>query len=160
MLSCEYSVFVTLFTLAYPFPFFLFPSTSLPFHFPFAPHTRVTSPLIFSFHFTSLTSFCHPCYSLILSSVCLHSEPSSLISSVFLSVVTLLSLPLLSFLSHLIPLRTHPFIHFPFCHFSYFTDCLSEAVLTKQCTKCHFQKPRATVSSVKTTLSSHWYDSN
>lgn len=62
--------------------------------------------------------------------------------------------PLLSLLSHLIPLSAHPFIHFPVCQFSYFTDGLSETVLPKQCTKCHFQKPTSNSFSSQTPLSS------
>lgn len=96
---------------------------------------------------------CHPCYPLMLSSVSLYSYPSFRISSVFLSPVMLSSLP--SYPSRLIS------SHFlfilssisPVCQSSYFTDCLSETVLPKQCTKCHFKKPTSNSCCSPTILS-------
>lgn len=123
-----------------------------------APHPPVSSPLFFSFHFY-LSRF-------ILSSTLL-AHPFICLSpfAAFIPYLFCLSLPchtfippLLSFLSHLIPLCTHPFIRFPICHFGYFTDCLSETVLTKQCAKCHFLKTESNSFLGQIALSSYWHD--
>lgn len=85
-------------TQVYPF-LHLSPHASLP------PRSCLFSPVIISFclfHLPSLTSSCHPCYLLTLSSAALYSYPSCLISSVFLSAVTLSSLPLI------LPVPSHP----------------------------------------------------
>lgn len=79
--------------------------------------------------------------------------PSSLISSVFLSPVMLSSLPsypfcLISFLFPLILSSVSPSVSLVT-----FTDCLSETVLPKQCTKCHFHNTTSNSFCSQTTLS-------
>lgn len=100
----------------------------------------ITFSFIFSLHLTSLTSSCHPCYPLVLSSLFLSSRSSSLICSVSLLSCFQPS-PLI------LPVSSYPTFRSSFHPFPrlsvYLFYCLSQSVLPKECANCHFQKPRS-----------------
>lgn len=135
--GCADSLFYSNPLLLSPYPFHPGLLTPLP-----SPRVSPSSPFVFSpltllsLLLLSLPFFPIPLY----LSHFIVSSPLTPHAFICLSIPTLHPLSRLSFSllshfhpsplilpvsSHLIPLSAHPFIRFPVCQFSYFTDCLS-----------------------------------